>query len=423
MEIENYTKEPTLEEYGLDANSYENYRNQKDKLEKLRVDLVNKFSSNGYLIMFVSLLVGLIFQSGIIAIIGVIFGGIFAFFENTKEKEIIKKRQDVDSKIELIKNKVYPFEQACEKFYLNYLEHFFQNNLYKKRSGSEKFDQSLSEFSLMINEVGEISKKLIFTDIWLKLLSHRSYLNSRQIDHKYQINKKFSSFNSVKTKTDEKPEQKSETIKNLIPDNYKKEEELIEKQDKEIGISNWLMGDDYNYNSKKDSDKKIEMVVSKNLLVLGKEKIQLMPPEKKFRTARKIDNWEEINKKRKETGNKGEEIVFLLEQEYFISINRKDLADKVRHVSKEDGDGLGYDILSFFDDGKEKYIEVKSTTASIESPFNISKNELEFLEDHYDDAFIYRVSVSNEIPEVKVRPSFEILESEIIPISYIVKNK
>ena len=130
----------------------------------------------------------------------------------------------------------------------------------------------------------------------------------------------------------------------------------------------------------------------------------------------------EINKKRKETGDKGEEIVFLLEKEYFESINRKDLAEKVRHVSLKD-DGLGYDILSFFDDEKEKYIEVKSTTTSIESQFkfNISKNELKFLEEHKDDAFVYRVSLATEPPEIEIKPSSEILEGEITPTSFIIR--
>ncbi|NCU42533.1 MAG: DUF3883 domain-containing protein, partial [Candidatus Moranbacteria bacterium] len=86
-----------------------------------------------------------------------------------------------------------------------------------------------------------------------------------------------------------------------------------------------------------------------------------LAPEKKFRTPRKID-WEELNAKRKKTGLAGEEIVMNIEKKYLRSINRDDLARQVEHRSKDQGDGLGYDILSFFEDGREKYIEVKSTT-------------------------------------------------------------
>ena len=58
-----------------------------------------------------------------------------------------------------------------------------------------------------------------------------------------------------------------------------------------------------------------------------------------------------------------------------------------------------------------------------EPPFNISKNELDFLKENSVSAFIYRVSLATEPPEIEVRSSPEVLESEIIPVSYIVKIK
>lgn len=42
-----------------------------------------------------------------------------------------------------------------------------------------------------------------------------------------------------------------------------------------------------------------------------------------------------------------------IEKKYLTSINREDLSQKVEHRSKNQGDGLGYDILSFFEDGRE----------------------------------------------------------------------
>ena len=124
------------------------------------------------------------------------------------------------------------------------------------------------------------------------------------------------------------------------------------------------------------------------------------------------------------TGLKGEEIAVVIEQEFFESIGRKDLAQKVRHVSAEDGDGLGYDVLSFFENGKEKYIEVKSTTTSLSSPFYLSRNELGFLNEHNEDAFIYRVLVSDDTPQIMSYSGAEILEkNELIPVQYMVKTK
>jgi hypothetical protein len=96
------------------------------------------------------------------------------------------------------------------------------------------------------------------------------------------------------------------------------------------------------------------------------------------------------------TGAIGEEAVVVIEQEYLRSVGRRDLAEKVRHVSKEDGDGSGYDVSSFFQDGREKYVEVKSTTVSIETPYYLSRNEYSFLKEHPKDSFIYRVLINRE---------------------------
>ena len=85
------------------------------------------------------------------------------------------------------------------------------------------------------------------------------------------------------------------------------------------------------------------------------------------------------------------------------------------------GDGLGYDILSFFMDGREKYIEVKSTTGPLKTSFYLSKNELGFLGEHKDDAFLYRVSLQNGDASLKVFTAAEVEEQEISPVQFLVK--
>jgi hypothetical protein len=45
-------------------------------------------------------------------------------------------------------------------------------------------------------------------------------------------------------------------------------------------------------------------------------------------------------------------------------------------ISQEDGDGAGYDILSFDEKGKERFLEVKTTVGSDITPFYITRNEL-----------------------------------------------
>ena len=77
-------------------------------------------------------------------------------------------------------------------------------------------------------------------------------------------------------------------------------------------------------------------------------------------------------------GLKGELLVLEFEKAHLDTIGRKDLAELVRHVSVQEGDGAGYDILSFDDLGRKKYIEVKATSGGLSTDFFISPNELAF---------------------------------------------
>jgi hypothetical protein len=74
-------------------------------------------------------------------------------------------------------------------------------------------------------------------------------------------------------------------------------------------------------------------------------------------------------------GRRGEEYVLRCEQERLRKIGRTDLATRVKWVS-EDDDGLGYDILSYDEQGQEIYVEVKTTNAGHQSRFFITDNEL-----------------------------------------------
>ena len=78
----------------------------------------------------------------------------------------------------------------------------------------------------------------------------------------------------------------------------------------------------------------------------------------------------------KKLGNQGEQIVLRLEREHLRAIGRKDLAENVRWAS-QDSDMFGYDIVSFDDGGRDKLIEVKSTTRPPQgvTSFIISSNQ------------------------------------------------
>jgi hypothetical protein len=83
--------------------------------------------------------------------------------------------------------------------------------------------------------------------------------------------------------------------------------------------------------------------------------------------------------------------VLRYEAELLAQKGRPDLAVQIVHVSKAEGDGAGYDILSFEADGKAKYIEVKTTTGSSDSDFFVSAAEVAFANQHATDYWLYRV--------------------------------
>jgi hypothetical protein len=74
-------------------------------------------------------------------------------------------------------------------------------------------------------------------------------------------------------------------------------------------------------------------------------------------------------------GVAGESFVMEVEKKRLASEGRADLAARVAWVSRDRGDGLGYDIESFDADGRPVVIEVKTTKGGIATPFFVSENE------------------------------------------------
>lgn len=100
--------------------------------------------------------------------------------------------------------------------------------------------------------------------------------------------------------------------------------------------------------------------------------------------------------RQKTIGDIGEELVFEYEKQRLINLGFTELANKIEHSSKMIGDGLGYDIKSFNEDGSHRYIEVKTTTQSNQASFYMSVNEVEFARINKNAFFIYRVYKLNE---------------------------
>ena len=107
-------------------------------------------------------------------------------------------------------------------------------------------------------------------------------------------------------------------------------------------------------------------------------------------------------------GYAGEERAFHHERSILRQSGREDLAQRVRWVSQEDGDGAGYDILSFTTDGRERLIEVKTTNGLERTPFHISRNELEVADQRRDDWYLFRLyKFAREPRAFELRPPLD----------------
>jgi len=93
----------------------------------------------------------------------------------------------------------------------------------------------------------------------------------------------------------------------------------------------------------------------------------------------------------KHLGLLGELFILKSEIEFLKSNGKDDLANKVKHISLEIGDGLGFDILSYDLLGNEKKIEVKTTRSDISRPFYLTRNELEVSSKNPKNYYLYRL--------------------------------
>ena len=140
-------------------------------------------------------------------------------------------------------------------------------------------------------------------------------------------------------------------------------------------------------------------------------------------SGRKKADFEKENRRNKKLGERGEVVVKIAEENYLKSLGREDLAKKIKQVSRCD-DSLGYDILSFKKDGREKYIEVKSTKSKTGTAnFLISENQIRKSKS-MNNFYIYVVFEANKRNPIiwRIKNLFTQPENKvkITPISYRV---
>lgn len=118
---------------------------------------------------------------------------------------------------------------------------------------------------------------------------------------------------------------------------------------------------------------------------------QLLREEVRQRTEFSRRNYLEIEAKNHSLGRAGEEFILQFERERLCRAGKDNLASKIEHVAQTEGDHLGFDILSFETNGREKLIEVKTTRYGAMSRFFASANEVEISDRKGDKYHLYRL--------------------------------
>lgn len=104
-------------------------------------------------------------------------------------------------------------------------------------------------------------------------------------------------------------------------------------------------------------------------------------------------------------GDAGEALVFEAEQNRLSMEGRDDLSVKVRWVAREDGDGAGFDILSFSRSGAPRWLEVKTTNGPQSTPFFLTANEHRVAEAHREAFRLVRLfDFSREPAAYRLKP-------------------
>ncbi|MDT2648850.1 DNA polymerase [Enterococcus hirae] len=167
----------------------------------------------------------------------------------------------------------------------------------------------------------------------------------------------------------------------------------------------------------------IEQASSKSFTVLVDEVGPNRPngTQKRKFTGRNTD-WERVNKSKQKTGALGEEIVLdILTQEA-----EKHKLKLPEHVSKTEGDGLGYDIRAFDESGNEIHIEVKASKTKYSDGFEMSANEVAAsLEGTpYKIYFVHDLDVVSKECKIKIYDGPFTDESfKMIPSTYKIYQK
>jgi len=148
-----------------------------------------------------------------------------------------------------------------------------------------------------------------------------------------------------------------------------------------------------NYNLWVESPPTRQLLISEPFIEYGRKPIKI--------------NYLQREQSNSSLGRKGEELVIGYEKWRLTNLGKESLADKIEWVSLVD-DGSGFDILSKNENGTDRFIEVKTTKLSKETPIFFSKNEYDFSNKNSEQFHLYRLFNFNDHPKMfNVKGNFD----------------
>lgn len=158
------------------------------------------------------------------------------------------------------------------------------------------------------------------------------------------------------------------------------------------------------------------------------EDFVIATPKPKLKVSEKQTEWIQRNaikrdylereSRNRSLGKAGELLVMEYEARRLHQAGAKKFVDRIEHVSSTTGDGLGFDILSFDGDGRERFIEVKTTAYDAETPFFISPNEVDFSVGKPDQFHLYRLFAFRKKPQMFTVPGAVAANFSLDPVSF-----
>jgi hypothetical protein len=141
-----------------------------------------------------------------------------------------------------------------------------------------------------------------------------------------------------------------------------------------------------------------------------------LPQQKSIKIRPKI-NYVEREIRNSKLGEEGEKWVLEFEEQKLKNLGLTDLANEIVWASKNVGDGLGYDIISFNSQREKIYIEVKTTCLGKFSAFYLTKKELE-VSVEINNYKIYRVFDFDKETKIYIVEDNLINQLDLTPTTY-----